>query len=296
MFRQLKTLSLLVAASEMLGHPAAGQVTGRNIPDFQRPWEKPLSFFEPPQKAFAEHLKYGKKNWQRIELFPVRKGSPVPLVIAIGGISDWARYRVNEAGYAIAFVTIPPDPTVKAAARLDNLLDAIAYLLEHSAELNIDMNRLAVHGGGVTANQAFLLGTDPSLLERAGVPFTSLRAVTTVNGSGYDIPKRISESSFRKQKYERDYGKDLVEQLRLSPVTHLAAPNAPRFLMFITEDSTDIRPETEDMVAAAVKAGIDLRLVELPEKLDDSRKTYFLAEPDGSGKEYIPFLRDQFGD
>lgn len=288
-------LSLIAVAG--LAAPAYPQVTQTTVfQNFEKPWETPKDYFAPPKSAVPDRLKYGEKFWQVLNFYGVKGQARVPLVVVLGGESSWMRYRVNEAGYAIAFLPVPPKITAKAPDWTAGFVDALSFLRQRAAELNIDPDRLALYGGGRGGNIAALFATDPAWLENAGIPFASVRAVVIANGSGFDIPKRISESRTKKLENEKFYGKDLAEQLRFSPAAQLAPPNAPAFAMFVSERGADeMRPQIDEWAAALSKAGVDNRVFELPKTYDQVLKTYFLADPDGSGKEFIPFLKEELG-
>ncbi len=61
------------------------------------------------------------------------------------------------------------------------------------------------------------MGTDPTLIEKSGLSFASIRAVVVVGGRGFDIPKRISENPDQKAIYTRFYGDDPRRPAALVP-------------------------------------------------------------------------------
>ena len=58
----------------------------------------------------------------------------------------------------------------------------------------------------------------------------------------------------------------------------------------------DAYADTQEMLQAMNEAGVEARFVTLPDFKQDSIPTYFMVEENGSGREVLPFLREQLGD
>jgi arylformamidase len=247
-----------------------------------------------PPGANPKNLKYGRVHWQEIAFYRARSATNPPLVAVLGtgGKSDetgWLRYRLNEAGYSVAFMRYDERvPTADAA--IAAYVAALGYLLSNATELGFDKDRLALVG----SRDAALFGTDPTILEAAGIPFESLRALVIWGSTEFDLVARVAEVPDMVGSYRRYYGGDRASYVRHSPITHAARPNAPAFLFTIAEDATQGTEETKVMVDALTNAGTDARLIELPAYRPNARRTRFMLEPDGAGSEILPFLRAQF--
>jgi hypothetical protein len=240
--------------------------------------------------AFPKPLRYGDKAWQTVQFYPGKADASAPLVIAFSGAAnEWARYRFNEAGIALAVV--PDMETVPAARKtIDNYLAAVSYLYRDAEKLGIDRTRIVLYGGGLTA----LFGTDPTLLDRGGIPFEALRGVISIGGEDFDVVRRMKESAFLRSRYQRYFGRDESEAAALSAASHLEAPNAPAFLLLAdAHDSNGLR-ESRSFAEALAMAGSPATFVALPEQREGVRRTYFLAEQGGSGWEIMAFLRAAF--
>lgn len=241
--------------------------------------------------AYPKPLRYGDKAWQSIDFYPTKSAEPAPLVIAFSSAAKgWDRYRFNQAGIAIAFV--PDDETVPTARKtVDNYLAAIATLYNNAEQLGIDRSRFVLYGFGGGGSMAVLLGTDPTLLGRAGVPFEAVRGVVSVGGEDFDVVRRSSKNAFLRSRYLRYYDSDAAETASLSPATHLAAPNAPGFLLLARERDTDAFEESGLIAEALMKAGSPATFVALPEQHEGVRRTYLLVEQGGSGWEIMDFVQ-----
>ncbi|KPL68240.1 hypothetical protein SZ64_08975 [Erythrobacter sp. SG61-1L] len=265
--------------------------TERVATQFLKPWERPKSYFEPPP-VYPKYKKYGKKHWQKITFFTPKSPGPHPVVIALGGVgSDWFPYRLVEAGYALAVLPNVNAPWPKPEETIGNFTDGISYLRDHAAELNIDPENTALFGGQTAA----LLATDPEFLTSAGIPFDSVRAAVIPESKAFDLPAQAAESDYLKNWYSRIYGKDQARLVRFSAASHVQKPNAPAFLFMASKDFKEATEQSTKMAQMLAEQGTDARFVELPAFLPKARNTYFLAEPEGSGKELIPFLNEVLG-
>ncbi|MGZ3196164.1 MAG: alpha/beta hydrolase family protein [Croceibacterium sp.] len=245
--------------------------------------------------AYPKPLRYGDKAWQSMDFYPAKSAGPTPLVIAFfSAAKGWDRYRFNQAGIAIAFV--PDRETVPTARKtVDNYLAAIATLYNNAEQLGIDRSRFVLYGSGGGGSMAVLLGTDPTLLGRAGVPFEAVRGVVSVGGEDFDVVRRSSKNAFLRSRYLRYYGSDEAETASLSPATHLAAPNAPGFLLLARERDTDAFEESGLIAQALMKAGSPATFMTLPEQREGVRRTYLLVEQGGAGWEIMDFVQEALG-
>lgn len=245
--------------------------------------------------AIPETIRYGGKPWQDIEFYRAKNDSAAPLVIAFSadGVSEWPRYRFNEAGISLAVVP-NKEPVRTAQKTIANYIAAIAHLYREAKSFGIDQSRIVLYGSGNGGSMAVLFGTDPALLARAGVPFEAVRGIVSIGGEDFDVVRRASESAYLRSLYRRYYDTEKAGLAELSPVTHLEPPNAPAFLLLASErDENGIR-ESRLMAQALVQAGTTAAFATLPEKREGRRPTYLLAEPGGSGSEIIAFLQRAF--
>ncbi len=139
-----------------------------------------------------------------------------------------------------------------------------------------------------------LLGTDPQLLETAAVPFSSIRAVLSFRGIGFDLPARMADSRYLAGRYRQIFGNNADDIAALSPITHLELPNSPGFMLLASPEDRESMRDTQTMLAALQTAAVPVQYSELPEPRIAARRTLYMVETDGSGKDVIPFLRAQF--
>lgn len=247
----------------------------------------------------VDRIRYGKRYWQTVELSTPRTIKRPPLVVLVPDVTfgvisgpyptDWVRFRLDKSNFAVAEVSYDPGQTGPDSA-LSDLAKAIATTLAQAEKRGIDADHVVLLGLGSGAHFALMLATDEHYLTAAGVPFTSVVGSVSVNGDGFDIPRRIATAgAYRAGGYRRVFGRDPNAWTRLSPVSHLAPPNAPAFL-FLTLREPTLALQSREMQEALNAAGASAELVDLPKFREGELSTYLLAEPKGAGDELMSFL------
>lgn len=217
---------------------------------------------------------YGADGRQRLDFWP-GDGRNAPLILYIHG-GGWARGDKSNAirpkaehfaaqGYAFASMNyrLVPDATVEEQAA--DVASAIAWLHSQARGLGIDSDRIILMGHSAGAHLAALVATDPDYLRRVGVPMEDIAGVVLLDGSAYHVPATFKDgpgSAARARARESAFGDDEIRQLRLSPVTHTAAPNAADFLILYVDRSGAPRQAMKlaDMLQGA-GTGVEARLV-----------------------------------
>ncbi len=285
--------SILLAVLILPASLGLAQTPGRCGGIDERLCAAPDMSLQPPG-ARPQRLKYGSRHWQDIAFYPARSEARPPLAVILSdggrdGDGGWLRYRLNQAVISAAFVDTDQDVRTMAAL-MDSYAEALRYLVAESAALGFDQRRLAIFG----TYDAALLGTDPSFIANTPVPFASIKALVIGGSTEFDLPARVAARPEFAGRYRRFFGGDAADYRRYSAMAHVVRPNAPAFLFVIAEDASDGIDETQAMAAALSAAGTDARFLALPAFRPNARATHYLLEPDGSGKEIIPFLQEQF--
>ena len=108
------------------------------------------------------------KGWDgRMDIYmPPHSGKPTPVVINIHG-GGWNKGQKEsqggfntffKAGYAVANVAYRLTGHTTAPAAVEDVRCALVYLVEHAAELNIDVNKIVVMGGSAGGHLALMAG------------------------------------------------------------------------------------------------------------------------------------------
>ena len=114
-------------------------------------------------------ISYGKDEANKLDIYYPQQGNgPWPAIVFFhgGGFikGNKGRYQLRpalrglEKGYAVISVGYRLAPKHPASAAFDDAMAAMDYLLKHSAQLNLDVQRMAVWGESVGAMLACWAG------------------------------------------------------------------------------------------------------------------------------------------
>ncbi|KAL3486894.1 Alpha/Beta hydrolase protein [Aspergillus germanicus] len=154
--------------------------------------------------------------------------------------------HLTRLGYAFATVNYTLFPTVSVAEQVQEVADAVGYLVRNADSLNIDSNRIILMGHSSGAHVVTLLGTDTRYLTKAGVSIDSIYGVIALDGSNYNAPAEILDSPgsvAENMKYALGDDHEVLETM--SPVYNSRAPNARAFLLLHAQRQGDIRQAVE---------------------------------------------------
>jgi arylformamidase len=220
-----------------------------------------------PTKVRA--LTYGPEPRQGLELFTRGKGR-APLIVYLhgggwsaGSPKDGARGaqadHFTSRGFAYATVAYRYVPTVTVEQQLADVARALAFLRRQSG---VEGDRIVLIGHSSGAHMAALLGTDPTYLTAAKVPFAALRAVVLLDPAVLDVPPLMASGGGGTiDRYFRPaFGDDPARQSALSPMKHSAAPNAPAWLMLHDSNNGFAAMQSGDLAAGLIGAGAVARV------------------------------------
>lgn len=188
---------------------------------------------------------YGADGRQRLDFWR-GDGRNAPLILYIHG-GGWARGDKANAihqkarhftgqGYAFASMNYRLVPHAMVEEQAADVAVAIAWLRTQASELGIDSSRIVLMGHSAGAHLAALVATDPDYLKQAGVPMEDIAGVVLLDGAAYHVPSNLTDGPRRVvHKRASAFGDDEARQLRLSPVTHTAVPNAKDFLILYVD-------------------------------------------------------------
>lgn len=189
----LRVIARLGLAGTVLALASASVDAAQIDTDTDRAGASPLS--SPPPVPTAK-LPYGSRWWQRLDYSIPRRVVRAPLVIIIPDTMfrplappygvNWLRYRLHEAGFAVAQLSYNvreegADEALRAAAR------GVARFRTEAARRHFDPSRIIVLGIGSGANFASMLALDPAGLRGVGVPAEAVKGIVAVNGDGFDL-------------------------------------------------------------------------------------------------------------
>lgn len=219
----------------------------------------------------AQEESYGRDPLQKIDFWHADTNRPAPLVIFVHGGAWKAGDKRNAtggtkvrhwqaAGYAVASVDYRLVPAATVEQQAADVAHAIAWLIGHGRELDIDTGRVALIGHSAGAHLAALVGTDMRYFADAGLRPDAVRGVILLDGAAYDVPRQIADAgSFLHGAYLQAFGSDPARQRALSPIFAVAQPNAPGFLI-LHIDRADGTAQSNALAAALNNAGTPARV------------------------------------
>jgi arylformamidase len=220
--------------------------------------------------ATAQSIAYGPSMVQKIDLYLPATAKPAagfPLVVYVhgGGWRNGDRSMVQqkpdffaEKGWAMASVGYRLLPEAPVEQQAQDVAAAIGKLMADARSLGIDPARIIVMGHSAGAHLAALVATDPVYLK---MDLGRIAGVILLDGAGYDVARQMRDTPMIAQKiYVPAFGTEPARQARLSPITHAAAPNAPRWLILHVARRQDATVQSNALAAALNAAGARARV------------------------------------
>jgi arylformamidase len=221
-----------------------------------------------PRATGGTELSYGSDPKQKLDYWPTASntGAFAPLVVFIHGggwsIGDKASGTGEKPafysglGYAFASVNYRLVPGAKPDDQARDIAASIAFLRKDANRLGFDANRIILMGHSAGAHLAALVSSDTRYLVQAGVPLTAVRGTILLDGAGYDVTKQMASKSNKVAgMYDAAFGRDPAVQKALSPITHVSAPNSPRWLILHDANRPDARVQSEALGRGLTSAG-----------------------------------------
>ena len=131
------------------------------------------------------------------------------------GAGDKAAFY-NARGYHFATVNYRLHPEVSVAESAGDVASAVAWLTGQRPEA---VRGVALQGHSAGAHLAALVALDGRYLARAGVPQGAIKAVSLLDGAGYDIAEQVRVGG-NGNLYRAVFGDDPARWAALSPMTY----------------------------------------------------------------------------
>jgi acetyl esterase/lipase len=211
---------------------------------------------------------------QKMDIYYPQEGGPWPVVMYVHG-GSWMEgdkaegegWRgLNDSGYLVVSVNYRMAAEGKFPVMIEDLKCAVRYLRAHSAEHNLDPERIGAIGASAGAHLVALLGTadeaagwdegeyaDQSSRVQAVVPLSGIYDFTIKVPSGIGTPIYYAFGTLA--------GKESPEMLAASPVTYIDADDPPFLIIHGTQDAVLPVEQAEIMHAQLTKAGVPSTLV-----------------------------------
>ena len=175
----------------------------------------------------------------------------------------------NGLGYAYASLNyrLVPEHAARWAGRRYSRCASL-FAGKNSADLGFNPDNIVLIGHSAGAHLAALISADTRYLDNAGVPLAALKATILLDGAGYDVPRRMRKTLQPKminKMYEDAFTKDIETQQRLSPISHVAAPNGASWLILHVATRADAKAQSEALGGALKQNGSDAHVISVPD-------------------------------
>lgn len=229
--------------------------------------------------------------------------TPAPLLVFIHG-GAWSvgdkdsgagvkGQHFTDAGYAFATLNFRLHPDVDVATSTQDIANAIAWLVSQAKALNIDANNIILQGHSSGAHQAALVALDTRYLERAGVDPESVRAVSLLDGAGYDIERQV-EIGGNADLYRSVFGDDLSDWKDMSPITYATDhTTSADFILHYVDDRRASEIQSKTLAAAIRAQGKDAEVLTATNKTHASLNRQFGRSGDVPTAEVTAFLKSR---
>lgn len=259
-------LAAVLAATTILAGTAPADAQNR-------PWAERSAQAAP---AADMTIAYGSDPLQSLDFWwPQGTEGKAPLILFVHG-GGWKRGdksnatgRLKEAhypgeGYAFASANYRLVPQATVEQQAQDVADALRALIDRADWLGINRSRIVLMGHSAGAHLVALVGTDERYLKAAGLSFADIAGVVPVDGAAYDVPSQIAQAGrFMRRTYLQAFGTEPARQRFLSPTSHAAAPNAPRFLIPHVE-RPDAVQQSQGLADALHRAGTEAQVESFP--------------------------------
>ena len=119
----------------------------------------------------------------------------------------------------------------------------------------MDPNKVILQGHSAGAHLAALVALDPRYLAAANVPASSIKAVSLLDGAGYDVSAQIANGG-NSLLYRSVFGSEAAMQAQLSPLTYArVAKSPPPFLIHYVADREASRAQSNQLAEALQAQG-----------------------------------------
>jgi len=240
----------------------------------------------PPGVTLRSDLEYANVGDKalRLDLYYPKSSSPLPVVVWIHG-GSWnsgskagsPAVRLTDRGYAVASINYRLSYEALFPAQIHDCKAAVRWLRAHSAEHNLDPDRIAAWGASAGGHLAALLGTSGGVSELEGnegnLEYSSrVQAVVDWYGPAdfLSLEYHAQAQGCTGNYFSPSTGSAQMlgcaipacpgQARAASPTTYVSQDDPPFLIMHGTEDCTVPAGESQELRGALTQAGVSAAL------------------------------------
>lgn len=226
-----------------------------------------------PDVEIARNVRYGEDPYlNALDVFrPVAPGNhPVLVFIHGGGWSEGDKGNHPRKGTFFArqgFVWVSINyrlsPAVKHPVHVQDVARALGWVRRNIAQYGGDPSRIFLLGHSAGAHLAALVVADPRYLRDEAVPLDTIAAVALLDGSGYDLERRVPRArGWMRQMLVTAFGDNPSIWRDASPALQLARTNRiPPFLILHITIRKASKTQAQNLARAVSNAGGQVEVV-----------------------------------
>lgn len=234
----------------------------------------------PPEPLYqvSTNIVYGhgpksKHELQSLDVYWHKNKKPRPVIIYVHG-GGWAFGDKGDVGdkpgffahHKIDFVSMNYRLRWEASLfdQLEDVVSVVAWVRHNADKYGFDPARVILMGEGAGAHLASMVATDEKLLKTAGLSLSDIRMVVSMDNSGFDIPKLMSQSGnfLEKRRYRLVFGDDSTVWGTLSPINYVApGKGIPPFAVMYTHNNESTTDQARLFARSLRDAGVNVIMI-----------------------------------
>ncbi len=290
-------IALLTAGCARMVPPAA--------PTAARPAETEISraAVTSPNSAVRLNVPYAGTTdpLQTLDIYSPQgvKDAPVVVYVHRGEWSKGDKSEVtfkpkflNEHGIVLVSVNYRLSPAAQHPAQVNDLAQAVAWIISHAAEFGGDGRKVILLGYSAGCHLVALAALDPRPLAAVGLKPSDLRGVATWSGGAYDLPEKVREGGMYAGYIRATFGADEAAWHDASPMAHVGdfKPLPPFLFVSAEKDTASSIAASDQMARLVTAAGGQAERLILPGKTHATADHDLGAPDDTTGAALLEFI------
>lgn len=156
----------------------------------------------------TEDVRYGKKDWQKLDVYPAQNADKAPVVIFVHG-GSWRHGRKDQYRFAadaftrLGYTVVLPDyvkyPSTEARfpSFAEDAAAATAWVKQNIDQYNGDANNIFLAGHSAGAHTVAIVTADSQYLSAVGLTESDIRGVAGIAGPYSFVPDwKVTQTVF----------------------------------------------------------------------------------------------------
>ena len=198
----------------------------------------------------------------------------------------------GDAGVLYVSINYRLSPAAKHPAHAEDVARAVAWVHANIHGYGGDGSAIYLMGHSAGAHLVALVASAPRYLQSYGVPPEIVRGTILLDGSGYDLVKRVPESGgWVRQMLLNAFGNDPRVWRDASPQHQLTGARPPPCLLFHVRGRRASEIQARSFASALRAAGGNAEMIPVPDRTHTSIYDLIGSAGDSVGRRIVQFIR-----